>query len=74
MGKRRNTKTFPVVVLWNEETEMYVGYVPDLPGAHTCAKTRDTLIRKLREVLELLREEGLLKYEADFVGTYLVEM
>ena len=74
MGKQGDKRTFPVVVLWDEETGMYVGYVPDLPGAHTCAKTIDTLIRKLKEVLELLREEGLLKYEANFVGTYLIEM
>ena len=74
MGKRGDKRTFPVIVFWDKETGMYVGYVPDLPGAHTCAKTRDTLIRNLKEVLELLREEGLLKYEANFVGTYLIEI
>ena len=39
------------------EGDMYVGTVPGLPGAHTCATSIDELHIKLREVISLCLEE-----------------
>jgi predicted RNase H-like HicB family nuclease len=36
---------------------LYVGIVPNVPGAHTQAKTLDELNKNLKEVLELCIEE-----------------
>lgn len=54
------------------DTGSYVGYVPGFPGAHTQAETLDELDRNLRDVLELLLEEGEPHLEAEFVGTHTV--
>ena len=34
-------------------TGLYVGYVPDFPGAHTQAETLDELNVNLKEVIEM---------------------
>ena len=39
------------------ESGLYVGSVPGLPGAHTCAESVDELHSKLREVISLCLEE-----------------
>lgn len=39
------------------ETGLYVGIVPNLPGAHTQAETLDELRKNLKEVIELCLEE-----------------
>jgi len=39
------------------ETGLYVGIVPNIPGAHTQAETLDELQKNLREVVELCLEE-----------------
>ena len=41
----------------DQETGMYIGIVPGIPGAHTQAETLDELNRNLREVVELCLEE-----------------
>jgi predicted RNase H-like HicB family nuclease len=51
------------------DTGLYVGHVPGVPGAHSQGETPDELQDNLREVLEMLREDGALELEADFVGT-----
>jgi predicted RNase H-like HicB family nuclease len=40
------------------DTGLYVGYVPGFPGAHTQAETLDELRENLREVIEMLLEDG----------------
>jgi len=37
---------------------LYVGYVPGFPEAHSQAKTLDELHNNLREVIEMLLEDG----------------
>jgi predicted RNase H-like HicB family nuclease len=54
----RSVKTFTAYVEWDPETELYVGIVPGIPGAHTQAATLDELQRNLKEVLELCLEEA----------------
>jgi len=38
------------------ESNMYIGSVPGITGAHTCAETIDELQVKLKEVVELCLE------------------
>lgn len=62
---------FTAYVEKDHETGLYIGIVPNLPGAHTQATTLDELQKNLREVIELCLEE-LSKEEkksmAEFVG------
>jgi len=39
------------------ESGLYIGYIPGLTGAHTCAASIDELHAKLREVISLCLEE-----------------
>lgn len=54
------------------DTGLYVGYVPGFPGAHTQAETLDELQQNLREVVQMLLEDGEPSLEAEFVGTQTV--
>lgn len=65
-------KTYTAVVERCPDTELYVGYVPGFPGAHSQAGTLDELNENLREVIELLSEEGEVKLEGQFIGTQQV--
>lgn len=67
-------KQFTAVVERDSETGLYVGYVPGFPGAHTQAETLDELNANLREVVEMLLEDGDTIVEAEFVGTQLVDV
>jgi predicted RNase H-like HicB family nuclease len=61
--------TFTAVVERDLETDLYVGYVPGLPGAHSQGETLDELYQNLREVIEMLMEDENLNLSADFIGT-----
>ncbi len=50
-------KNFTAIVERDTETDLYVGYVPGFPGAHSQAKTLDELQVNLREVIEMLLED-----------------
>ena len=50
-------QTYTAVIEKDAETELFVGYVPGVPGAHSQASTLDELRRNLAEVLALLAEE-----------------
>jgi predicted RNase H-like HicB family nuclease len=54
------------------DTQLYVGYVPGFPGAHSQGATLDELHANLREVIAMLLEDGEPKLEAEFVGTQTV--
>lgn len=41
-----------------KETELYVGYVPGVTGAHSQGKTLDELNQNLQEVIAMLPEDG----------------
>ena len=62
-------KNFTAIVERDSETNLYVGYVPGFPGAHSQAKTLDELQENLREVIEMLLEDENLVFETEFVGT-----
>lgn len=62
-------RKFTAVVERDTETGLYIGYVPGFPGAHTQAETLDELRENLREVLEMLLEDGKPHFETEFIGT-----
>jgi len=61
-------RTFTAVVEKCPDTGLYVGHVPGFPGAHTQAETLDELQDNLREVIDMLLEDGDPVLEAEFVG------
>lgn len=67
-------KSFTAVVEQDSDTGLYVGYVPGFPGAHSQGESLDELRSNLREVLEMLFEEGEPKLEGLFVGTQTVSI
>ena len=69
----KDEHTYTAIIERDTATGLYVAYVPDLPGAHTQAETLEELQDNLKEVVELVLEDGKLpKPESKFVGTQLV--
>jgi len=57
------------VLIERDEAGYYVATVPALRGCHTQAKNLDTLMKRVREVIELcLEEENGDVHELDLVG------
>lgn len=54
------------------ETNLYVGYIPGFPGAHSQGQTLDELHKNLQEVIAMLLEDGEPKMQTEFVGTQTV--
>lgn len=54
------------------DTNLYVAYVPGFRGAHTQAETLDELNDNLREVIEMLLEDGEPELQTEFVGIQTV--
>ena len=65
-------KSYTAVVEKCPDTGLYVGYVPGFPGAHSQAVTLDELQKNLREVIEMLLEDGEPRLETEFIGTQTV--
>ncbi|MGC1121908.1 MAG: type II toxin-antitoxin system HicB family antitoxin [Candidatus Methanofastidiosia archaeon] len=58
------------------ETGLYVGFVPQVPGAHTQAETLDELLENLKEVIGLCLEEmdsETRNFIPEFVGIHQIE-
>ena len=68
------TRNFTAVVEKCPETNLYVGYVPGFPGAHSQGATLDELNANLREVIEMLLEDGEPQFETEFYGTQLISL
>ncbi|MES1022701.1 type II toxin-antitoxin system HicB family antitoxin [Gloeocapsa sp. BRSZ] len=60
-------KVFTAIVE-NSDTNLYVGYVPGSPGAHSQGETLDELHENLHEVIEMLLEDQEQVFDT-FVGT-----
>jgi predicted RNase H-like HicB family nuclease len=50
-------RSFTAYIERDVESGMYIGIVPGLQGAHTCAETMNDLHVKLEEVITLCLEE-----------------
>jgi predicted RNase H-like HicB family nuclease len=61
-------KEFTAVIERCSDTGLYVGYVPGFAGAHSQGETLEELHRNLREVIEMLLEDGDPQLDAEFVG------
>ena len=62
-------KAFTAVIEKCPDTGLYVGHVPGFVGAHSQGSTLDELHENLREVIEMLLEDGDPDMQAEFVGT-----
>jgi predicted RNase H-like HicB family nuclease len=65
-------REYTAVVERCPDTKLYVGYVPGFPGAHSQGATLEELRENLREVVQMLLEDGEPEMEAEFVGTQAV--
>ncbi|MEK6672021.1 MAG: type II toxin-antitoxin system HicB family antitoxin, partial [Nitrospirota bacterium] len=61
-------RTFTAVVEKCADTSLYVGFVPGFPGAHSQAATLDELKENLKEVVEMLLEDGEPELDGEFIG------
>jgi predicted RNase H-like HicB family nuclease len=68
--------TLTAYVEFDEETQLFVGVVPSIPGAHTQAASLDELRANLKEVVELCLEEhaDLRDRLPKFVGLQQIEV
>ncbi|MDB9509665.1 type II toxin-antitoxin system HicB family antitoxin [Kamptonema animale CS-326] len=62
-------KTFTAIIEKDSDTNLYIGYIPGFPGAHSQGETLDELQENLREVIEMLLEDEDLVIETEFIGT-----
>ena len=67
-------RKFTAVIEKCPDTNLYVGYIPGFPGAHSQGETLDELNRNLKEVVEMLLEDGDPMLDGEFIGTQLVEV
>ena len=65
---------FTAVIERDADTGLYVGWVPGFPGAHSQGETLDELRNNLKEVVEMLLEDGEPTFESTFIGTQTVEV
>lgn len=72
--EHRTCATFNVVVERGPDTGLYVGSVPGWPGAHSQGATLDELQQNLREVIEMLLEDGDPVLESEFVGIQTIRV
>ncbi|HME36326.1 MAG TPA: type II toxin-antitoxin system HicB family antitoxin [Candidatus Sulfotelmatobacter sp.] len=70
----RNQRKFTVVIE-RDEDGYYVGTVPTLRGCHTQAKTLDTLMKRIREAVELcLESEDSTDSSLELVGVQQISI
>ena len=70
----RSQRKFTVVIE-RDEDGYYVGTVPSLPGCHTQAKTLDTLMKRVREAVELcLESENGARRSLELVGVQQISI
>ncbi len=72
----QNVRTFTAYIEYDPDSNLYVGFIPGVPGAHTQGATLDELQKNLKEVLELCLEEfqGKIEELPRFVGLQQLEI
>jgi len=65
---------FTILIQKDPETGFYVGYVPNMPGAHSQGETVEELKLNLKEAISLCIEEGEPVILSEFVGTDELEV
>lgn len=67
-------RTFNMVVERDPDTDLYVGYIPGWPGAHSQGECIDELKQNLEEVIQMLLEDGEPKLESEFIGIQTIQV
>ncbi|MFN8012046.1 MAG: type II toxin-antitoxin system HicB family antitoxin [Holophagaceae bacterium] len=67
-------RTFDMVVEQDPKTGLFVGHVPGWPGAHSQGGSLDELTGNLREVIEMLLEDGDPDLQTEFVGVQKIRV
>jgi len=69
-------RTFTAYVEFDPDSNLYVGIVPGIPGAHSQGSTLDELQQNMKEVLELCLEEyhGSVEDLPHFVALQQIEV
>jgi predicted RNase H-like HicB family nuclease len=67
-------RSYHFVVERDPESNLLVGYVPGWPGAHSQGADIDELQQNLREVIEMLLEDGEPALESEFVDVRTVQV
>jgi predicted RNase H-like HicB family nuclease len=67
-------RAFHVVIERDPETGVLVGYVPGWPGAHSQGADSVELLHNLREVIEMLLEDGEPHLESEFVDVQTIQV
>jgi predicted RNase H-like HicB family nuclease len=62
--------SYAAVIERSPETNLYMGYVPEFPGAHSQGATLDELHANLQEVIAMLLDDGDPKLETEFIALY----
>ncbi len=65
---------FTILIQKDPGTGFYVGYVPNMPGAHSQGETVEELKLNLKEAISLCIEEGEPIILSEFVGTDELEV
>jgi predicted RNase H-like HicB family nuclease len=67
-------RNYTAVIERDADTDLFIGYVPGWPGAHSQGATIDELLSNLAEVVQMLLEDGEPTLDAEFVGTHTVRV
>ena len=68
------TRTFTAIIEKDKDTGLYVGYIPNVDGAHSQAETIEELRDNLKEVLELIEEDGEIEETSLFIGIQNIDI
>jgi predicted RNase H-like HicB family nuclease len=67
-------KSFTAIVERDADTGLLVGYVPGFPGAQSQGSSMEELQANLKEVIEMLLEDGDPRLQGEFIGTQTIQV
>jgi predicted RNase H-like HicB family nuclease len=67
-------RSYNFVVERDPDTSLLIGYVPGWPGAHSQGTDIDELQQNLREVIEMLLEDGEPALESEFIDVRTIQV
>jgi predicted RNase H-like HicB family nuclease len=67
-------RSYNFVVERDPDANLLIGYAPGWPGAHSQGADIDELQRNLREVIEMLLEDGEPALESEFVDVRTIQV
>jgi len=65
---------YTAVIEKDIDTGLYVGYIPNVDGAHSQGETIEELRDNLKEVLELIAEDGGIVETSVFIGIQNIDL